>query len=53
MPLIESLSGIRGIYDNGLDEKVAARYIYSYSSLLKNKNKRIAEQYRQRKNMCL
>ena len=42
MPLVESISGIRGIYDDGLDEKVAARYTYSYLSLLKdrlNKNK--------------
>jgi phosphomannomutase len=39
MPLIESFSGIRGIYDDGLDEKVAARYAYSYLSLLKNKYK--------------
>jgi len=37
MPLVESFSGIRGIYDKGLDEKVAARYAYSYLSLLKNK----------------
>jgi phosphomannomutase len=37
MPLVESFSGIRGIYDNGLDEKVAERYAYSYLSLLKNK----------------
>ena len=39
MVLIESFSGIRGIYDDGLDEKVAERYAYSYLSLLKNKNK--------------
>ncbi|MCH8328880.1 MAG: hypothetical protein IIB81_00635 [Nanoarchaeota archaeon] len=39
MPLIESFSGIRGIYDDGLDEKVAARYAYSYLALLKNKHK--------------
>jgi phosphomannomutase len=39
MPLVESFSGIRGIYDDGLDEKVAARYAYSYFSLLKNKYK--------------
>ena len=37
MPLIESISGIRGIYDNGLNEKAAARYAYSYISLLKNR----------------
>ena len=39
MPLVESFSGIRGIHDDGLDEKVAARYAYSYFSLLKNKYK--------------
>jgi len=39
MPLVESFSGIRGIYDDGLDEKVAARYAFSYLSLLKLKNK--------------
>lgn len=39
MPLVESFSGIRGIYDNGLNEKVAARYAYSYLFLLKNKYK--------------
>ncbi|MEK6948666.1 MAG: hypothetical protein AABX34_00480 [Nanoarchaeota archaeon] len=38
MPLVESISGIRGIYDNGLDEAVAERYAYSYISLLKEKN---------------
>ncbi len=42
MPLVESISGIRGIYDDGLDEKVAARYAYSYTSLLKSRiNKKI------------
>src|SRR3989338_1261197 len=42
MPLVESISGIRGIYDNGLNEKAAARYAYSYISLLKDKiNKKI------------
>ena len=40
MPLVESFSGIRGIYDNGLDEQVATRYTYSYLSFLKNKNKK-------------
>jgi len=39
MPLVESFSGVRGIYDNGLNEKVAARYAYSYLSILKNKIK--------------
>ena len=37
MPLIQSFSGIRGIYDDSLNEKVAVRYAYSYLSLLKNK----------------
>ena len=37
MPLVESFSGIRGIYDDGLSEKVASKYAYSYLSLLKNK----------------
>ena len=42
MPIVESISGIRGIYDNGLNEKAAARYVYSYISLLKdNINKKI------------
>jgi hypothetical protein len=27
MPLIESFSGIRGIYDDGLNEKVVARLV--------------------------
>ena len=39
MVLVESFSGIRGIYDDSLTEKVAARYAYSYLSLLKNKHK--------------
>ncbi len=39
MPLVESFSGIRGIYDDGLDEKVALRYTYAYISLLNNKFK--------------
>ncbi len=38
MPLVESISGIRGIYDDGLDEAVAERYAHSYISLLKEKN---------------
>src|SRR3989338_4117167 len=42
MPLVESFSGIRGIYDDSLNEQIAARYAYSYISLLKNKiNKKI------------
>ena len=39
MPLVESISGIRGIYDDGLDETVAERYAHSYISLLKGKLK--------------
>ena len=39
MVLVESFSGIRGIYDESMTEKVAARYAYSYLSLLKNKHK--------------
>mgnify|MGYP001196107301 CR=1 FL=1 len=37
MPLVESFSGIRGIYDDGLDEQVSLRYAYSYFSFLKKK----------------
>ena len=37
MPLIESFSGIRGIYDDGLDEQVAVRYCYAYLSFLRDK----------------
>ena len=40
MVLVESFSGIRGIYDDGLTEQVAARYAYSYLTLLKNKHAR-------------
>ena len=44
MPLVESFSGIRGIYGKDFTGTVAARYTYAYISLLKNKykNKRIA-----------
>jgi phosphomannomutase len=35
---METFSGIRGVYDDGLDEQVALRYSYSYLSFLKNKN---------------
>ena len=38
MPLVESFSGIRGIYDDGIDEKVAVRYGYAYLSFLKKKH---------------
>ena len=37
MPLIESFSGIRGVYDDGMDEQVAIRYGYAYLSFLKKK----------------
>lgn len=37
MPLVESFSGIRGIYDDGMDEKVAIRYGYAYLSFLRKK----------------
>ena len=37
MPLIESFSGIRGVYDDGMDEQVAIRYAYSYLSFIKKK----------------
>jgi len=37
MPLVESFSGIRGIYDDGLDEQVAVRYCYAYLSFLRDK----------------
>ncbi|MFH0875023.1 MAG: phosphoglucosamine mutase, partial [archaeon] len=40
MQLIESFSGIRGIYDDSLDELVALKYAYSYLSLLKSKYKK-------------
>lgn len=40
MPLVESISGVRGIYDNGINEKVASKYAYSYISLLKNRIKK-------------
>lgn len=39
MDLVQSFSGIRGVYDDGMDEQVALRYAYSYLSFLKNKNK--------------
>ena len=37
MPLVESFSGIRGIYNDGLDEQVAIRYAYSYLSFIREK----------------
>lgn len=42
MPLVESFSGIRGIYGKELNESVAARYAYSYLSFLRNKTKKKA-----------
>ena len=39
MPLVESFSGIRGVYDDGLNDQIAARYAYSYFSFLKSKYK--------------
>ena len=40
MALIESISGVRGIYDKDLTDSVAVRYAYAYSSFLKNKTKK-------------
>ena len=40
MALIESFSGIRGIYDKDLTESVAVRYAYAYHLFLKNKTKK-------------
>lgn len=40
MALVESFSGIRGIYDKDLTESVAVMYAYSYYSFLKNKLKK-------------
>jgi len=37
MPLVESFSGIRGIYDDGLDTQVVIRYAYCYLSFLKDR----------------
>ena len=37
MPLVESFSGIRGIYDEGINGQVALRYSYAYLSFLKKK----------------
>jgi len=39
MVLVESFSGIRGIYDESMTEEVAAKYAYSYLTLLKNRSK--------------
>ena len=40
MALVESFSGIRGIYDKDLTDAIAVRYAYSYCSFLKNKTKK-------------
>ncbi|HLC61960.1 MAG TPA: hypothetical protein VJI52_03005 [Candidatus Nanoarchaeia archaeon] len=40
MPLVESFSGIRGIYGKDLNESIAVRYAYSYLSFLRNKTKK-------------
>ena len=38
MPLVESFSGIRGIFDESLTEQVALRYTYSFFDFLTRKN---------------
>ena len=40
MALMESFSGVRGIYDKDLTESVAVRYAYAYYSFLRNKTKK-------------
>src|SRR3989338_1718932 len=40
MALVESFSGIRGIYDKDLTDSTAVKYAYSYCSFLKNKTKK-------------
>lgn len=40
MPLVESFSGIRGIFDKDLTEQVALRYAFSYLYFLKKKYKK-------------
>src|SRR3989344_1609066 len=40
MPLVESFSGIRGIYGKDPNESIAVRYAYSYLSFLRNKTKK-------------
>ena len=37
MPLVESFSGIRGIYGKDLNESVAVKYVYSYLTFIRNK----------------
>ena len=40
MALVESFSGIRGIYGKDLTDSAAVRYAYSYNSFLKSKTKK-------------
>lgn len=40
MALVESFSGIRGIYDKDLTDSTAIRYAYAYYSYLKSKTKK-------------
>lgn len=40
MALVESFSGIRGIYDKDLTESTAVRYAHSYCNFLKDKTKK-------------
>jgi phosphomannomutase len=48
MPLVESISGIRGVYDDGLNETVAERYAYAYLNVLKSKYPKKAKNKRLR-----
>ena len=40
MPLVESFSGVRGLYGKDLTESVAVRYAHSYISFLRNKTRK-------------
>ncbi len=40
MPLVQSFSGIRGIYGKDLTDGLAVRYLYAYYNFLKNKSKK-------------
>ena len=40
MAIVESFSGIRGIYGKDLTDSVAVKYAYAYCSFLKNKTKK-------------
>ena len=42
MALVESFSGIRGIYGKDLTDSIAVRYAHAYYSFLKNKAKKAA-----------